>query len=311
MGGLYESALLHNRKDNTMVENKSFSKRLLTYLAFMGPTLFAFITVILVPFIFGIYLTFTNWDGISSHMSLVGLQNYKVVVSDVGFWNSMALTIKYVFFSVLFVNVISFLLAYALSNGLKGQNFFRAGFFMPNLIGGIVLGFIWKFIFSSALVYMGNHMNLPFLSSSWLSDPNKAFWSLVIVTVWQYTGYMMVIYIAGFMNIPKELVEAASIDGANEFVKLKNIILPMMVPSVIICTFLTLQRGFMAYDLNLALTGGGPFKSTELVSMYVYGKAFLSQEYGIGQSEAVLLFLMVAGITFIQVYFSKKLEVEA
>ncbi len=305
------SAFIHNRKDNTMVENKSFSKRLLTYLAFMGPTLFAFITVILVPFIFGIYLTFTNWDGISSHMSLVGLQNYKVVISDVGFWNSMALTVKYVFFSVLFVNVISFLLAYALSSGLKGQNFFRAGFFMPNLIGGIVLGFIWKFIFASALVYMGNNMNLPFLSSSWLSDPNKAFWSLVIVTVWQYTGYMMVIYIAGFMNIPKELVEAASIDGANEFVKLKSIILPMMVPSVIICTFLTLQRGFMAYDLNLALTGGGPFKSTELVSMYVYGKAFLSQQYGIGQSEAVLLFLMVAGITFIQVYFSKKLEVEA
>lgn len=294
-----------------MVENKSFIKRLLTYLGFVGPSLFAFSTVIIIPFIFGIYLTFTNWDGISSQMNLVGLTNYAVVAKDAKFWASIWLTVKYVFFSVVFVNIISFMLAYALSNGMKGQNFFRAGFFMPNLIGGIVLGFIWKFIFSSAFVYLGTTGNIAFLSSSWLADPNKAFWSLVIVTVWQYTGYMMVIYIAGFMNVPKDLLEAASLDGANEWIKLKNVVLPLMVPSIIICTFLTLQRGFMAYDLNLALTAGGPYKSTELVSMFVYGKAFLSQQYGVGQAEAVVLFLLVAGISFVQVYFSKKMEVEA
>lgn len=294
-----------------MVENKNAIKRLLTYLGFMGPSLFAFLTVIIIPFLFGIYLTFTNWDGISTQMDLVGFSNYVLVAKDHKFWASIGLTLKYVFFSVVFVNAISFMLAYALSNGIKGQNFFRAGFFLPNLIGGIVLGFIWKFIFSSAFVYLGTTGNIPFLSSSWLADPNKAFWSLVIVTVWQYTGYMMVIYIAGFMNVPKDLLEAASLDGANEWVKLKNVVLPLMVPSIIICTFLTLQRGFMAYDLNLALTGGGPYKSTELVSMFVYGKAFLSQQYGVGQAEAVVLFLLVAGVSFVQVYFSKKMEVEA
>ncbi|MFZ5969765.1 MAG: carbohydrate ABC transporter permease [Bacillota bacterium] len=294
-----------------MQKRKRLFNNIKTNLFFTGPSTVVFFTVIILPFLFGIYLTFTNWDGISKAYAFVGAGNYRAVFADKAFWDSMFLTMKYVFFSVVFINVIAFLLAYALTSGVKGQTFLRAGFFTPNLIGGIILGFLWHFIFSNVLVYIGKNFNIEPLMTSWLGTPEKAFWALVIVTVWQYSGYMMVIYIAGFMNVPKDVLEAASIDGANGFVRLRSIILPLMVPSFVICVFLSLQRAFMVYDVNLSLTGGGPFNSTQLIAMQVYRKAFLSQQYGIGQAEAFFLFLMVAIVTVTQVYFTKKLEVEA
>ncbi|MCX8074362.1 MAG: sugar ABC transporter permease [Clostridia bacterium] len=294
-----------------MKEEKRFIDKLKTYLLYAGPTTFIFFTVIILPFLFGIYLTFTSWDGISNSHNLVGFSNYIEAFKDMKFLSSFGLTLKYVLYTVILTNIIAFLFAYILTSGMKGQNFFRAGFFTPNLIGGIILGFIWQFIFSRLLVYIGNNFNIPIFSSSWLADPVKAFWTLVIVSVWQNSGYMMVIYVAGFMNVPKDLLEAASIDGANAWRRMINIIVPMMIPSITICLFLTLQRGFMVYDVNLALTKGGPFKSTELISMYVYNQAFLSQKYGVGQAQAFVLFLVVALVTVIQVYFSKKMEVEA
>lgn len=270
-----------------------------------------FFAVMIIPFLYGIYLTFTNWDGISTTSSLVGFSNYVAVFNDSVFWKSFLLTLKYVFISVVLINVVAFLLAYVLSSGLKGQSIFRAGFFIPNLVGGIILGFVWQFIFSNVLVYLGKEWGIPLFSTSWLADPDKAFWTMIIVTVWQYAGYMMVIYVAGLMNVPKDILEAASIDGASLWTKMRKMILPLMVPSFIVCIFLSLQRCFMVYDLNLSLTKGGPFKSTEMVSMHVYEKAFLSRDYGVGQAEAFVLFLLVATITIAQVYFSKKLEVEA
>ncbi|ADO58650.1 ABC transporter permease [Paenibacillus jamilae] len=294
-----------------MIAEKGVWNRLRTRLLFTGPTLFAFITVMIIPFLYGIYLTFTNWDGISTTLSLVGIQNYLAVFRDIEFWKSFALTLKYVFYTVVLINVIAFMLAYVLTKGLKGQSIFRAGFFLPNLVGGIVLGFIWQFIFNNVLVYLGQHADIQALSTTWLADPDKAFWTLVIVTVWQNAGYMMVIYIAGLTGVPNDIMEAASIDGANSWTRLRKMVLPLMVPSFIVCIFLSLQRGFMVYDVNLALTKGGPFSSTQMVSMHVYEKAFLSRDYGVGQAEAFVLFLMVALITLLQVYFSKKLEVEA
>ncbi|NLP47304.1 MAG: sugar ABC transporter permease [Epulopiscium sp.] len=294
-----------------MDREKGFVDKLKIYLLFAGPTTFIFFTVIILPFLFGIYLTFTNWNGISSNHSFIGIKNYLEVFKDKAFFNSFLLTLKYVFFTVTLTNVIAFLLASILTSGVKGQNFFRSGFFTPNLIGGVLLGYIWQFVFSNVLVYLGKTFEIPILSSSWLSDPNKAFWTLVIVGVWQYSGYMMIIYIAGLMNVPKDILEAASIDGAGNFRRMINITLPMLVPSFTVCIFLSLQRTFMVYDVNLALTKGGPFKSTELISMTVYNKAFLSQDYGVGQAQAFFLFLIVAVVTLIQVYFSKKMEVEA
>lgn len=294
-----------------MANEKSFWDKFKTFIIYAGPSTFAFLTVMIVPFIYGIYLTFTSWNGISENHKFIGFENYIEVFKDTVFWTSLGLTIKYVIVTVVIINVVSFLLAYVLTTGMKGQNFYRAGFFTPNLIGGIILGFIWQFIFSNILVYIGNNFDIPFLSSSWLAEPNKAFWTLVIVTVWQYSGYMMIIYVAGFMNVPKDILEAASIDGANGFRKMKSIILPMMVPSFTVCLFLSIQRGFMAYDVNLSLTKGGPYHTTELISMHVYNKAFLSQQYGTGQAEAFFLFVIVATITLIQVYTTKKMEVES
>lgn len=278
---------------------------------FALPGCLVFCCVVILPFIYGFYLTLTDWDGVSKQKTIVGLSNYMEVFRDVNFWTSMGLTLKYVVATLIFVNLIAFLLAYALTSGIRGQNFFRTGFFTPNLIGGVVLGFIWQFIFSRVLVSIGQKMEWDYISKSMLSDPDKAFWALVIVTVWQLSGYMMLIYIAGFTGLSVDVLEAAKIDGATGFQLLRTIIIPLMVPSFVICLFLTLSRAFMVYDVNLTLTGGEPYGSTRLVAMYVYDKAFTSRNYGVGQAEALILFLFVACISGIQVYLGKKKEVEA
>ena len=270
-----------------------------------------FFAVVMIPFIYGFYLTLTDWNGVSSVKNIVGLSNYHAVFQDTEFWSSLGLTLKYVVITVLLVNIIAFLLAYALTNGIKGQNFFRAGFFTPNLIGGVVLGFIWQFIFSRVIVQIGENLGWKIFSQSWLSDPTKAFWTLVIVTVWQLSGYMMLIYIDGFTGLSEDVLEAASIDGATGFQKMNSIILPLMVPSFVICLFFTLSRAFMVYDVNLTLTGGEPYGTTKLVAMHVYDKAFTARNYGVGQAEALILFVIVALISGVQIYIGKKKEVEA
>ena len=280
-------------------------------LIFALPGCFAFCAVVIIPFIYGFYLTLTDWDGVSKVKNIIGGANYSAAILDAQFWSSMALTLRYVFFSVIFVNLLAFILAYALTNGLKGQNFFRTGFFTPNLIGGVVLGFIWQFVFSRVLVNVGEATGWGIFSSSWLSDPNKAFWSLVVVTVWQLSGYMMLIYIAGFTTLSTDVLEAASIDGATGLQKVKSIMVPLMIPSFVICLFLTLSRAFMVYDVNLTLTGGEPYGTTRLVAMHVYEKAFTSRNYGVGQAEALFLFLIVACISGLQIYLGKRKEVEA
>lgn len=293
-------AMGRNKKDKI----KNFS-------VFALPGIFIFSCVVILPFLYGFYLTFTDWNGVSAVKNMVGFKNYLAMFCDAEFWKSMLLTVKYVFCSVILVNAAGFFFAYLLTSNGKGQKFFRAGFFTPNLIGGIVLGFIWQFIFSRILVDFGKSLGLGIFKSSWLADPHKAFWSLVIVTVWQLSGYMMLIYIAGFTGMSKDVLEAASIDGAAGLRKIKNIILPLMVPSFVICLFLTLSRAFMVYDINLTLTGGEPYRTTRLVAMHVYQKAFTSRDYGVGQAEAVFLFLVVAIISGLQVYIGKKKEVEA
>lgn len=294
-----------------MLTERKFSRRIGNRLLFTGPTLIAFIAVIIIPFIYGIYMTFYEWDGISSTMPFAGFDNYKAVMQDEKFWTSIWLTIKYVAASVLLINVLAFALAYLVTTGVRGQNFFRASFFSPNLIGGLVLGFIWQFIFNIFLPSIGETYNWELFTKTWLGDETKAFWALVIVTVWQYMGYMMVIFIAGLMSVPKDVLEAAKIDGTGGLKLVVNMILPLMIPSFIITVFLSLQRSFMVYDVNYALTGGGPFGSTVMASMHVYDKAFQRFDYGVGQAEAIVLFVIVAAITITQVYLTKRMEVEA
>lgn len=281
------------------------------FFIFALPGIFCFFAVVLIPFLYGVYLTLTDWNGVSKEKNFIGLANFAGVMKDTQFWSSLALTFKYVIAVVILVNVLAFGIAYLLTRGIKGQNFFRAGFLTPNLIGGIVLGYIWQFVFSRVFVNIGESTGWSFFEASWLSDPDKAFLALVVVSVWQLSGYMILIYVAGFMGLSKDVMEAASIDGASGWVKLKNIILPLMMSSITICLFLTLSRAFMVYDVNLSLTAGAPYGTTEMAAMHVYEKAFTSRQFGVGQAEAFILFIIVACISGLQVYFTKKREVEA
>ncbi|MCI8712835.1 MAG: sugar ABC transporter permease [Ruminococcus sp.] len=278
---------------------------------FALPGLFCFVAVVIIPFVYGVYLTLTDWDGVSQVKNFVGLANFAGVAKDAQFWTSLLLTFKYVVFVVVIVNVLAFAIAYLLTRGMKGQNFFRAGFFTPNLIGGIVLGYIWQFVFSRVFVNIGESTGWGLFEVSWLSDPSKAFAALVLVSVWQLSGYMILIYVAGFMGLNEDVMEAASIDGASGWVKMKNIVLPLMMSSVTICLFLTLSRAFMVYDVNLSLTAGAPYGTTEMAAMHVYEKAFTSRQFGLGQAEALILFIIVACISGLQVYLTKKKEVQA
>ncbi len=278
---------------------------------FALPGMFCFFAVVIIPFVYGVYLTFTDWDGVAKVKNFIGLKNYAGVMQDKAFWSSLLLTFKYVIVVVILVNVLAFAIAYLLTRGFKGQNFFRAGFFTPNLIGGIVLGYIWQFVFSRVFVSIGESTGWSLFEASWLSDPNKAFAAMVLVSVWQLSGYMILIYVAGFMGLSEDVMEAASIDGASGWIKMKNIVLPLMMSSITICLFLTLSRAFMVYDVNLSLTAGGPYGTTEMAAMHVYEKAFTSRQFGVGQAETLILFIVVACISGLQVYLTKKQEVEA
>lgn len=291
------------------------SKRLInkigSFVIFMGPSLIAFSCVLLIPFLYGFYLTFTDYSPISITYDLVGLSNYKEVFSDKEFWGQFFKTLRYVFYSTVFCNLLAFILAYLLTSNIRGRNFLRGGFFTPNLIGGIVLGYIWKFIFANVVTQLGSITGYEALTTSFLTHPERAIVAMIIVTVWQYAGYLMLIYIAGFVGIPKDIQEASEIDGATGITKLVRITIPLMVPSFIMCLFIMISRGFMTYDLNLALTNGQPYGSTRLLSMHIYQKAFQANEYGIGQAEAIVLFVTVAIAAVSQVLLTKRFEVEA
>ncbi|MFX0560762.1 carbohydrate ABC transporter permease [Tepidibacillus infernus] len=278
---------------------------------FLGPTTFFFAMTVMIPFIYGIFLTLNKMDTPSDPMVFSGFYNYLSAMEDSKFWASLGLTLKFMLATVFFVNIVGFGLAYLVTSGLRIQNSLRTAYFMPNLIGGLVLGYIWQFIFVQSLPAIGEKLDIQWLKLGWLGDPHLAFWALVLVTIWQSSGYMMIIFIAGLVSIPNDLMEAAKIDGAGFFRKMFHVTLPLMIPSFVVTTFLALKNAFMVYDLNFSLTQGGPYNSTEMVSMYVVNKAFVQANYGTGQAEAMVLFLIVAIVTGIQVYFSKKMEVEA
>lgn len=298
-----------------MYTERSTLEKLLSFVTFALVPLFAFVTVLLLPFLAGLFLTFTDWTGVSSITALnynwVGLNNFTASFSDPGFWAALFITFRYVFLVVVLTNIVALLLALLVTSGLKGTNIFRTVFFTPNLIGGVLLGFIWQFIFASLITHLGGATGLDLFKYSWLVDTDKAFAAMVIVSVWQLSGYMMLVYIAGLTRIPQEVLEASSIDGANGFQQLVLIKLPLMAQAFTISLFLTLKSSFMAYDVNLALTGGGPFRTTELISMHIYNEAFRFQHYGPGQAQAVILFVIVAVLAVAQVITTKRMEIEA
>ena len=286
-----------------MKQNK-LSYKIQQYLMFAGPGTLLFLAVVIVPFIYGLYLTLTSWDGISTTKEFVGFANFAAAFQDADYWSAMGRTILYSVFAVILINIVAFALAYLVTRGIKGQNFFRAGFFIPNLIGGIVLGYVWKFVFNRAFVAI-------FSSTSLLSTTDGAMFCLILVSVWQYAGYMMLIYVAGFMSVSKDVQEAAMIDGCTPAQTMKNVTIPLMRSSFVQCIFLSITRCFVVYDVNLSLTNGEPFNSSVMAAMHVYNQAFTYKNYGLGQAEALILFIVCAIVGVTQVLVGKKGEVEA
>jgi raffinose/stachyose/melibiose transport system permease protein len=286
-----------------------FAKALKRFFTFGAIPLLIFSVVLIYPFAQGLFLTFTDWNGFE-YAEFVGFDNYVKSFADPVFWATLIFTVTFVVVSLIAVNVVAFGLALLVTAKLRSSNIFRTFFFIPNLIGGVVLGVIWQFIFNSALVSIGTNMGWEAFELSWLNDTTTAFWALVIVTVWQQAGYMMIIYITGLISIEQDVLEAARIDGASALRTLLSVKIPLMAQAFTISLFLTLRNGFMAYDVNVALTGGGPYRTTELISMHIFQDAFAFANFGTGQAKAVIMFLMVAIAALVQVAVSKRMEVQ-
>ncbi|WP_342576353.1 sugar ABC transporter permease [Paenibacillus sp. FSL M8-0142] len=292
-----------------------YSKRtaaLMQQLVYIGPALLFFGITIIIPFVMGMYYSFTNWNGVSGNVEWVGLDNFvKIFTSDRAFADSFWFTTKFTIVGVILTNLVGFFLAYFLTKKIRGRNFLRTIFFMPNVIGGLLLGFIWQFIFIKGFATLGDVTGLAFFQLPWLGDEVTGFWGIILVFVWQSSGYLMIIYIASITNVSKEVLEAAEIDGANRFQVLKNIMVPLIMPAVTVCLFLAISWSFKMFDLNLSLTKGGPYGSTESLAMNVYNEAFLNNRYGLGTAKSLIFFIVVAVITLIQVRLTKNKEVEA
>ena len=269
---------------------------------FILPTAAAFVLVFAVPFIMGIFLSFTRFTTVTN-ASWVGLENYiRAFTEDTDFLYSLGFTSLFTLVSVLTVNVFAFALALLLTRGIKGTNLFRGVFFMPNLIGGIVLGYIWNLLINGVLATIGVDITY---------KTEYGFWGLVLLTNWQLIGYMMVIYIAGLQNIPEDLIEAAAIDGASPAKTLFKVKIPMVMPSVTICMFLTLTNSFKMFDQNLALTAGAPERSTEMLALNIYNTFYGRAGWqGVGQAKAVIFFIIVAVIARVQLKLTSRREIE-
>lgn len=268
---------------------------------FVLPTLIAFTIGFIAPFAMGIYLSFCKFTTVTD-AKLIGFSNYTKIFTDTSFNHALWYTALFTVVSVILINVLAFGVALLLTRKIRGTNVFRTVFFMPNLIGGIILGYIWQLLLNGILLQFGRTLTY---SSTY------GFWGLVILLCWQQVGYMMIIYIAGIQNIPGELVEAARIDGAGTGQILKNVTIPMVMPSVTICTFLTLTNSFKLFDQNLALTNGEPSKMSELLALNIYNTFYGRPGYeGVGQAKAVVFFLLVAVIAIAQIRITRRKEVQ-
>ena len=292
--------------------NRQKSSGLLQQLIFVGPSTIFFLIIIVVPFLMGLFYSFTDWNGVSGDVTWVGFDNFKqIITNDPDFGKAFWFTVRFTVIGIIVTNVLGFFLAYFLTKPLKSRNVLRTIFFMPNVIGGLLLGFIWQFIFVKGFSALGSATGWHFFNLPWLGDETTAFWGIVIVFVWQTAGYLMVIYISSINNIPKDILEAAEIDGASKLQILKSVIVPLVMPAVTVCLFLAISWSFKMFDLNLSLTKGGPFRSTESVALNIYNEAFQNNRYGLGTAKAIIFFVVVAIITSLQVKITKSKEVES
>ena len=268
---------------------------------FVLPTMIAFTLGFIIPFVEGVYLSFCKFTTVND-AKFIGFANYAKVFTDETFVHAFWYTAAFTVVSVILINVLAFAVALLLTKGFKGTNIFRTVFFMPNLIGGIVLGYIWQLLLNGILMKFSRTLKY---SSTY------GFWGLIILMCWQQIGYMMIIYIAGIQNIPGELIEAAEIDGATKWQILKKVTIPMVMPSITVCTFLTLTNSFKLFDQNLALTNGEPSKMSEMLALNIFNTFYGRTGYeGVGQAKAVIFFILVTVIALTQNYLTRRKEVQ-
>ena len=267
---------------------------------FLLPTLAAFTIGFLVPFILGVYLSFCQFTTMTDAM-WTGFSNYPKLFGDAVFRHSLWYTALFTIVTMVLINVLAFLVALALTRKIRGRNLFRTVFFMPNLIGGIILGYIWQLLLNGILALVGRTLTY---------SGTYGFWGLVVLLCWQQIGYMMIIYIAGIQSIPGELTEAAKIDGATYWQRIRYVVIPMVMPAITVCTFLTLTNGFKLFDQNLALTNGAPSRMSEMLALNIYNTFYGRPGYeGVGQAKAVVFFILVAAIALIQNRITSSKEV--
>ena len=292
----------------------------LVFFLFLFPSVFAFIMIIIIPFFMGIYYSFTDWTGLTGlEINWLGLKNYITIFQDITFIHSFMVTVVYAVVNIIVLNVVAFFMASLVTSNLKYQSFYRAGFFLPNLIGGLILGYIWQFIFNNAIPSLGTVIRSAWLRDNlFLADRNLALLAIVIVGTWQYAGYIMMIYVAAIQGIPDSLLEAAKIDGTRYGQKLRHIVFPLVAPAFTASMFLTLINSFKQFDVNFALTAGGPsgmfagraILTNQFLALNIYQTAFSFRQMAQGQAKAVVFFVVIAIISLIQVRANKKKEIE-
>jgi raffinose/stachyose/melibiose transport system permease protein len=288
-------------------------KKYVMLLAFTAPALIFYAIFLLIPTISGMYYSFTDWNGLNPNYSFIGLGNFvEALKEDPDFLNSLWFTLKYVLVMIVLQNVMALVLAVLIESRIRTKGFFRTIFFMPNMTSTIISAFMWTFVFSSVLPQIAEKTAIAFLGQSWLGDPKVSFFSIIIVSLWNGVGYMMIIYLAALQGVPQSLKEAAIIDGANAFQTLRSVTLPMITHAITICFFLTLNGAFKVYEVVYGLTGGGPGRSTQVITMNIYEEAFSNNfRYGYASAKSVILFAIVLIFTLIQLRVMKKREVEA
>lgn len=291
-------------------KRKFRNRHLFDYILFMGPSVIIFTALFLIPLVGEIMYSFTDWDGVAASFSFVGLYNYIRTFQDKTYWISMWFTLRFSFFVVVISNLLAFAWAFILSRDLPFRNFWRALIYVPRIIGGVILGFLWRFIFQNVFVQFGQWSGIKWFSQKWFTTPESSFWALVIVMTWTLSGYLMIIYGAGFSSIPGDYMEAARIDGASRIQILFKITIPMLTATITRCLFIAINWAMLLYDTNISLTNGNPFRSSEGVTMNIYATAFKSDQMAFGAAKSMIFILIVGVLSFGQFALTSRKEVE-
>lgn len=276
---------------------------------FIGPTMLLFTLLFLIPLVSEIFYSFTNWNGIDPTFKFMGIKNYIRAVRDGTYWTSFWFTIKFSVFVVIIANLIGFTWAYVLSGDIPYKNFWRALIYAPRIIGGVVLGFLWRFIFQNVFVQFGTWSGIKWFSQQWFTTPESSFWALVIVMTWSLSGYLMIIYNSGLAAISRDYYEAATVDGASRWKMLKSITLPLLKGTTTRCLFIAINWAMLLYDTNISLTNGNPYRTSEGVMMNIYATAFRSNQIAYGAAKSVLFIIVLLIVSFGQMKLTSRNEV--